>query len=101
MTKNPYINALIAGGYIAGIVLLITTITKPLAGKEDTVVIPMVMLSLLVFSVALMGVIFFYEPVILLLDNKRKEAVTFFAKTLATFFGVLVLLIFLMVSLSL
>ncbi len=43
------------------------------------------MLSLLVLSVSVMAFLFFYQPVIMLLEGKRQEAVTFFFKTVATF----------------
>lgn len=45
------------------------------------------MLCLLVLSVALMAFLFFYEPVLLLLDDKRPEAVRFFLGTVAIFAG--------------
>lgn len=96
MIKNPYTNALVAGGYIVSIVLFIGKGTKILSGSKETILIPMAMLSLLVFSVALMGVLFFYEPLRLFMENQRKEALSFFTKTLATFFCIMVTLFVLM-----
>jgi hypothetical protein len=43
------------------------------------------MLSLLVLSVSVMAFLFFYQPVVLLLDGKREEALAFFLRTVGTF----------------
>jgi hypothetical protein len=74
MLKNPFVNALLAGGYIVGGVLVMSKIIEGISGVEDTIIIPMVMLSLLVLSVAVMGGLFFFEPIRLLLENKSYEA---------------------------
>lgn len=96
MIKNPYVNAFVAGGYIVSIVLFIGRGTKILSGSKETILIPMAMLSLLVFSVALMAVLFFYEPVRLFTENQKKEALSFFTRTLMTFFCIMVTLFALM-----
>lgn len=86
MPTNPYINAALASAYIVLVVSGITTLGK-LAGPapDDTVLAPIARLSLLVLSVAFMAFIFFYRPIVLLLDGKRGEAVSFFVRTLAAF----------------
>lgn len=101
MIKNPFVNALIAGGYIVGLVLFMNNVIKALSHTEDTILIPMTMLSLFVFSVALMAVLFFFEPVRLLMENQKQEALSFFTKTLATFFCFAAILLTLMVFSSL
>ena len=85
MTKNPYINALTAGGYIIFIVLLITYGPTFVREKPDTIFAPMAMLSLLVMSAAFMGYIFFLQPVLMYLEGQKREAVELFTKTLITF----------------
>ncbi|TSC63287.1 MAG: Uncharacterized protein Athens041674_215 [Parcubacteria group bacterium Athens0416_74] len=86
MTTNPYINAALASAYIVLVVFGITTLGELVgSGAEDTVMAPITMLSLLVLSVAFMAFTFFYRPVVLLLDGKRSEAVSFFVRTLAAF----------------
>lgn len=92
MTKNPFINALAALGYIVAVVLAIFY-GGPLIGPEDTVFIPMAMLSLFVFSAAAMGYIFLYQPITLYLDNRKHEALGLFLRTLAVF-GSTTLLLF-------
>lgn len=57
---------------------------------EDTVLMPIIMLMLLVFSVALMGVLIFGRPVVWYLDGKRKEAIHLLGYTLLVFFIVIV-----------
>lgn len=97
--KNPYLNGAAATGYIGLVSLLFQLLQFFGANKPDnTVLAPVLALSFLVFSVALMAYLFFYRPVSLLLENKKEEAVTFFLKTLATF-GVITIGVFLLVVL--
>ena len=85
MSRNPYINALLAAAYIVFVVLLITYGPAYVRDKPDTILAPMAMLSLLVFSVALMGYLFFLQPVQMFLEGQKVEAVELFTKTLAAF----------------
>lgn len=85
MSRNPYINAFLAGLYIVFVVLLITYGPAYVRDKPDTILAPMAMLSLLVFSVALMGYIFFLQPVAMYLEGQKREAVELFTKTLGAF----------------
>ena len=93
MRTNPLYNAIVASGYIALIGLFFSLVEHFKHDTPDTILAPIAMLSLLVFSVATMGFLFFYQPLILLLDGKREEAVAFFFKTL-TIFGVLTAALF-------
>ena len=85
MSRNPYINALSAAAYIVFVVLLITYGPAYVRDKPDTILAPMAMLSLLVFSVALMGYLFFLQPIAMYLEGQKREAVELFTKTLGTF----------------
>ena len=85
MSRNPYINALLAAAYIVFVVLLITYGPAYVRDKPDTILAPMAMLSLLVFSVALMGYLFFLQPVQMFLEGQKHEAVELFTKTLGSF----------------
>lgn len=82
--KNPYLSAAAASAYIGMIVLLITTFGE-LDLPEPSLLIPIMMLSLLTLSVALMGFLFFHQPLALFLDGKRAEALAYFARALGTF----------------
>lgn len=87
MKTNPYINAGLAATYIVGIVSVIQWFAHlgQQSGGQDTIIIPITMLSLFTLSAAVMGYLFVYQPAVLMLDGKRKEAVAFFTKTVASF----------------
>ena len=85
MTKNPYINALIAGAYIVFVVLLMTYGPAFVRDKPDTILAPITALSLLVLSVAFMGYTFFFQPILMYIDGQKREAVQLFTKTLLVF----------------
>src|ERR1051325_10975661 len=84
MIKNPYLNAVWAALYIVIIVTVINKFTSIVA-IQQTLYIPMVMLSLFVFSAAIMGLLFIYEPLKLFLEGKKEAGLHFFFKTLGTF----------------
>jgi hypothetical protein len=92
MIKHPLINAGAAALYISAGVSLAFYIGPRMGMFDHTAAGPILMLSLLVFSVAVMGYLFFYTPVVLLLDGKREEAMRYFLKTLA-FFGVFIVIV--------
>lgn len=90
MKTNPYFNAFVALGYIGGVVLLMKKMQS--AGlPENMLVIPMLILSLLVFSVAVMAFLFGYQPFRLYFENSKKEALIFFAKTVLAFAGFVII----------
>ncbi len=85
MKWNPYINGLAASAYVWCVALLISHIASLHHDTPDTVVGSVSALSLVVFSASVMAFLFFYRPVQLLIENKKKEALRFFAATLFTF----------------
>ena len=85
MTKNPYLNAVLAVLYIVFVVLLVTYGPTFVREKPDTILAPIVMLSLLVLSVAFMAYAFFFQPILMYFEGQKKEAVALFTKTLVTF----------------
>ncbi len=85
MSKNPIINALSASGYILLIVTVMTFVTHPLRNKPDTFFAPIVFLSVLTLSVTVMAFLFFYQPLQLIIEGKKKEAVNLFIKTVGVF----------------
>ncbi len=96
MNKNPVVNAVGAAAYIILIVSVMTYVTQPLRNTPDTFFAPITMLFVLTLSVAVMAFLFFYQPLLLLIDGKKKEALNLFAKTVGVFaaitFVILVLL---------
>ncbi len=97
MLKNPFLNALFATGYIVSLVLIVHSSSSSV---EDSVFAPIIMLSLLVLSVSVMALLFFYEPVRLLIEKDQRGALMFLIKTLVTFASLtaLIALIFLFSS---
>lgn len=84
-TPTPLRNAFFAAVYIAGITSLINFFGTMFGGTDDTIMAPMVMLSLLVLSVAIMGYLFVFEPVRMYAEGKKQEAIAFFGKTVGSF----------------
>ena len=97
MSKNPLINALSASAYIILIVSVMTFVTQPLRNKPDTFFAPVTMLFVLTLSVSIMAYLFFYQPLLLFIEGKKKEAVDLFIKTVGIFAaitGVVLILLF-------
>jgi len=97
--KKPFLHALGAVIYIVVIVLVIQGATSILQNQNETIIIPMTMLSLFVLSAAVMGYLFLSESIYLLIENKKREAISFFAQVVGFFacfvviFGILNFLI--------
>jgi hypothetical protein len=98
MSKNPIINAVSASAYIILGVLVMTFMTEPLRNKPDTFFAPIVFLSMLTLSVAVMAFLFFYQPIMLFIEGKKKEAVNFFIKTVGIFAAITVVFLALLFS---
>lgn len=56
--------------------------------KPDTFAAPIVFLSVLTLSVTVMAYIFFYQPLQFFIENKKKEAVNLFVRTVTIFAGI-------------
>jgi len=85
MNKKHLYNPIIAAGYIAIIISIINWIGNMQNPPEENIFMPIAMLSLLVFSVASMGYLFFFEPLVLLIDHKSTEAKKLFLTSIAIF----------------
>jgi hypothetical protein len=96
MTRNPVVNALLAVLYIT-LVSSIMFFGSKMITPEETIIIPISMLSLFSLSVAMMSFIFFYQPIIMYLEGEKKMAVKLVLKTIATFAVITTILFMLMV----
>ena len=96
MSKNPIINALSASGYIFLVVTIMNYIMQTQGNKPDPAFAPVIFISLLTLSVSVMGYLFFYQPLQLILDGKKKAGVDLFIKTVGIF-GAVTLLIALLI----
>lgn len=85
MSKNPLINALSASGYIVLIVSALSYVSQTQGNKPDTFFAPVAFLSLLTLSVVVMAYLFFYQPVQLFIEGKKKQAVQLFVHTAGIF----------------
>ncbi|KUK83749.1 MAG: Uncharacterized protein XD98_0256 [Microgenomates bacterium 39_6] len=85
MSKNPLINALGASAYIIMVVSVMNFVTKLVRDKPDTFFAPVIVLFILTLSVAVMAYLFFYQPLLLFIEGKKKEAVNLFVKTVGIF----------------
>lgn len=97
MIKNPYLNAFMALGYIGALILIMNKTSAIAVHTPDTLLAPVTVLCLLVLSVAIMGILFIYEPARLFLENQKQQALSFLLKTVGTFacfVAVLVALLF-------
>lgn len=84
MTTNPFYNASLAILYIVTVVSTIFY-TAQIFGDEESILFPIGGLSLFVLSAAVMAYLFFYRPVLLLLDGEREKGVKLFLHTLGIF----------------
>lgn len=98
MTKNPFINALSALVYIGLVASVMFYGSRVAAEQSDSIIIPIAMISLLTLSVAVMGYLFLYQPFQLYFDNNKKGAIKLFLGTLATFAGITIILLAILVS---
>lgn len=89
--KKPFLHALGAALYIVFIVLVIQGVSFLIKSQNGTILIPMAMLSMFVLSAAIMGYLFLSEPLFLLAENRKQEAIVFFAKEVGFFacFGII------------
>lgn len=90
MTTNPVYNALFAAAYITAVAHVMFYGSH--LGGEETVLIPVAILSLFVLSAAVMACLFFYQPLLLVLDGKRQEAVSLVVRTILSFGAITALL---------
>jgi hypothetical protein len=98
MSKNPIVNALSALAYIILGVTIMTFVSQNLRNKPDTFFAPVVFLSLLTLSVAVMAFLFFYQPLLLFISGNRKEAVNLFVKTVGIFAAITAVALILLFS---
>jgi len=98
MSKNPIINALSASAYIILVVSVMTFVTQPLRSKPDTFFAPITFLFVLSLSVSVMAFLFFYQPLLLFIEGKKKEAVNLFVKTIGIFAVITTIVLILLFS---
>jgi len=77
--------------YIVLIVFIIQYVEKGIELPE-TILVPIIMLSLFVISATVMGYLFVAEPILLYIDGEKKQAVNLFLSTVGVFAVITVLI---------
>lgn len=88
MTKSPFLNAAMAALYIIAVATLMNVSVKAAGPREDTILVPIAMLSLFTLSAAVMGYLFLSQPLQMYLDGQKKKGVTLFLQTVGVFAGI-------------
>lgn len=90
--KTAAVNAFLAALYVAAIGSFLFYVPKFFGtGRTDTVMVPIFLLSLLVFSAALMVMLIFGRPIMWYLDNRKQEALSLVSYTLIILFVITIL----------
>ncbi len=97
--KYSLINAVGITLYIIFIVLFVFIMNGSGIGGNNSVLVPIFMLMLFVFSAAFTGSLMLGRPVVWYLDGKKREAVSLFIHTMGILFAIIVL-VFLGIVLS-
>lgn len=102
--KNPIIKTAFANTLLT--VLYITLVASILRNAErlfgqvpePNVLIPILMLSLFVFSAAITGFLVFGRPMMWYLDGRKEDSLSLLAYTLVIFFVIIVILLLALLS---
>lgn len=97
MTRNPFLNAITAALYIIIITLIMDYGTKHIP-HPNSFMAPIAIVSFFTLSAAVMAYVFGYQPLLLFIDGKKKEAVNLFLKTVAVFAGITAVILLLFFS---
>ena len=89
IVKTAFLNAAVTAAYVGAVASLLFYAPK-FFGQEKTVLIPIVMLLLFVFSAAFTSSMIFGRPVLWYIEGKKKDALSLLGLTLGIFFVVTV-----------
>lgn len=84
-------NATAAFVYIGAVAFFLHFTASVRHDTPDTLLDGMAFISLVVFSAAIMAFLIFYQPVVMLIEHTKAEAVSYFLKTVAIFGALTVL----------
>ena len=99
--KSAVTNSIATALYIVLVAMFLFYAGNNQFGGSQSVLIPIFMLMLFVFSAALTGTLILGKPVLLYLEGKKKEAVTMIAYTLGVFFFIMLIALVLLLALPL
>lgn len=98
--KNAVVNAFATALYIVLIASFLFHAPKFFGRGDDTVLIPIIMLLLFVFSAAVTGLLVFARPLLWYWDGKKKEAFSLIVSTLLILFIITLIAILTLLVLS-
>lgn len=97
MIKKPFLNGLLASAYIF-VLALVMNIGEKFAYQPDTFLMPVLFLSLFTLSAAVVGYLFCFESIQLLVVGKKQQAIKYFLQTTGTFAVITVIVLILVFS---
>ena len=86
LVKRAFIDSVGTASYIVLVVLFIFSFQILFSEKKDIIIIPIAMLLLFVSSAAITGFLVFGKPIMLYIDEKKREAITLLIYTLGILF---------------
>jgi hypothetical protein len=86
--RTALVNALLTALYVGTAGSFLFYAAQIRLGQAKTVLVPIAMLMLLVFSAALVGALIFGRPVLWYLDGRKQESLSLLTATLAILFVV-------------
>ena len=93
MNKNIYkyaaLNAVGTALYVAAVAWFMTSVSQSV-GPSKSILVPMAILLLFVFSAALTGTLVLGMPVLWYLDGKKKDAISLFLTTIGMLFIIMI-----------
>ena len=91
--KTAFLNAAGTAAYVIAVGSFLFYAPR-VFGRGVSVLIPIAMLLLFVFSAALTGALMLGRPILWYLDGKKEEALSLLVSTLAIFLGITLLALF-------
>jgi len=85
--RTAALNAVLTVVYVIAVAFFMYSANQAKFGSENTILIPMVLLLLFVFSASLTGFLILGRPALWYIDGKKKEALSLLANTLGIFFA--------------
>ncbi|HEY9700962.1 MAG TPA: hypothetical protein V6C58_00855 [Allocoleopsis sp.] len=89
--KYALMSALATGLYVVLIAIFMDVLESYFSNTPDTILAPIFMLLLLIFSAAFTGSLVFARPVLWYLDDKKKDAISLLYWTIGFLFILVVL----------
>ncbi|MBP6859352.1 MAG: hypothetical protein KBC69_01875 [Candidatus Magasanikbacteria bacterium] len=95
---RSFIHAVVAYAYICGIAAFFNLGIEKMFKNVPEIFGPIIMLPLLVLSAAIMAILVFGKPILLYLDNQKKDALTMLFYTLSCLAVIFVVTVFVLLA---